>query len=141
MGTRSLPRGKDTELVAFGISHDHPGLSTGLTDVDTGCSQARQAFDFGRLVIRAQVEMDFVLAELGIRTGNQEKPGDGHVLPDGFGRHQVDAGVGGLHDRPPQRLGPEAGQALTVSGVNCHAANTKGHRARVWRNSLIVTSY
>lgn len=58
MGRGSLPREKDTELVAFGIRHDHPGLSTRLTDVDTGCSQPRQTFDFGRLIITAQIEVN-----------------------------------------------------------------------------------
>jgi hypothetical protein len=48
--------GQDTELVAFGVGHDHPRLVT-LADVDPLGTKILKASHLGGLVIGPEVEM------------------------------------------------------------------------------------
>jgi hypothetical protein len=64
-----LHRRQHAELVAVGVGHDDPAGVT-LTDVEHGGAEAEQTIDLGLLVaVRSEVEVQPVLAELGIDRG------------------------------------------------------------------------
>jgi len=63
------------ELVAFRIGHHHPGPVVALADVDAGGSQRFQSGNLCGLVLRSQVEVQTILASLGLRHLDEQQVG------------------------------------------------------------------
>src|SRR5689334_8462106 len=74
ISTLGPPRAEHAELVALRVGEQHPRHVT-LADVDRAGAHPDQPFHLGLLVVRAQVQVQPVLADLGVHTDAEQQPG------------------------------------------------------------------
>ena len=75
-GTPSGPaRGQHAELVALRVLEHDPGLVTGLPDVRVPGPEGQEAGDLRPLVVGAEIQVEAVLAVLGVRGAPEQKAG------------------------------------------------------------------
>ena len=55
---------EDAELVALGVGEDDPGFVSGLTHIDTACSEIEEAGHLGVPIIVPEIEVESVLHDL-----------------------------------------------------------------------------
>jgi hypothetical protein len=68
-----LPRPKNAEFVPFGVGQHDPRLGA-LADISICRSKGNQSSDLCLLVLWPEVEVEPVLARLGLGDRNEEKP-------------------------------------------------------------------
>lgn len=68
--SNALSRSKNAEFIALGVGQNNPSLSS-LAYICVSRAESDKAFDLGILVVRPQVEMESVLARLGLRYRNE----------------------------------------------------------------------
>ena len=117
----------DTELIAFGVGEHDMRFVRGLTNVDVPGTQLDQPRHGFVLVVERcgrQVEMDAVLAHLGLRNGPEHDAERGLV-----GWHQGDLVTGLVVVLPPQRVRPELRQTERIVRIEAESDKARRHTA------------